>query len=66
LEEDNSIKKCQVYAVPENLVHAGKDNVITIRVFNIQHRGGIVEGPVGFVKRSNLTKNYRDLSVPEN
>jgi len=63
-ETDN--KKCHSYTIPENLILSKKDNVITIRVYNSEHRGGIVDGPVGFVKVINFNKYFKEMAEIEN
>jgi sialate O-acetylesterase len=64
--EEEPAKKCRSYVVPEDLIIPNKDNIIAIRVFNIQQRGGIVEGPVGFAKQVNFNRYFKDLTVSEN
>lgn len=59
--DEESARRCQAYTVPENLIIPSKDNVISIRVYNAQHRGGIVEGPVGFVKQANYNRYFKDM-----
>lgn len=61
--EDDSGTRCRAYIVPENLLSAKKDNVIAIRVYNIEHRGGIVDGPAGFVKQLNYNRYFKDMIV---
>jgi hypothetical protein len=65
VNEDNN-KKCHSFNVPENIIRSKKENVITIRVYNNEHRGGIIEGPVGFVKVSNFNKYFKELAEIEN
>ena len=64
--EEQQDKKCHSYPVPENLIKPNKDNVIAIRVFNPQHRGGIVEGPVGFMKLGNFNRYFKEFAGGEN
>lgn len=64
--EEESGKKCYSFVVPDNLIKPNKENIIAIRVFNAQHRGGIVEGPVGFVKQANFNRYFKDIAGSEN
>jgi len=64
--EEESGKKCHSYTIPENVMIPNKENIISIRIFNVQHRGGIVDGPVGFVKVSNFNKYYKELAEMQN
>ena len=65
IEEEFS-KKSRSYTIPENLIKPNKDNVIAIRIYNIQHRGGIIEGPVGFVKQASVARYFKDFVGNEN
>lgn len=60
-ETDETKKKCRTYTIPENLLHTNKQNLISIRVFNVEHRGGIVEGPVGLFKSATFAKYSKEL-----
>jgi len=63
--EEGVKKKCCSFAIPENLLLRNRDNVIAIKVYNVQHGGGIVDGPVGFVKQVNFNRYFKDLVVSE-
>jgi len=62
IDDDNTDnQKCHSFTIPDNLIHPRKENVIAIKVFNVQHRGGIVDGPVGFVKLSTYTRYFKEM-----
>lgn len=63
--DEGKLRKCSAFNVPENLLIHSKDNVIAIKVYNVQHGGGIVDGPVGFVKLANYNRYFKDLVVNE-
>jgi hypothetical protein len=48
--------KPRVYNIPDNLILPNKENSIAIRILNDKFRGGIVEGPVGFIRLSVYNK----------
>jgi hypothetical protein len=50
----NDYQKWRVYPVPPSLLHAGKENVIAVRVFDTYMHGGIYEGPIGLVTREKF------------
>lgn len=47
------------YFLPDNLVHWGGDNLIAVRVWDGQSRGGIYEGPIGLLSKENFNRIYR-------
>jgi sialate O-acetylesterase len=62
-ETENILEECykpRVYLIPENLIFSNKENSIAIRVLNDKFRGGIVEGPVGFIRLSVYNKLVKD------
>jgi sialate O-acetylesterase len=53
----------RVYSVPEEVLKRGGNNVIAVRVYDQQGRGGIYEGPVSLLPRSEYRyfwKEYRN------
>ncbi len=51
------------YAVPDHILKPGKENVIAVRVYDQQQRGGIYEGPITILPRKEYKqfwKSYRD------
>jgi hypothetical protein len=58
---DESKKLMRAYDIPENLLIAGKENIICVRVYNFQNRGGITDGPVGIMKLINFNRYFKDF-----
>jgi hypothetical protein len=55
--------KYRTYAVPEDVLKPGKNNVIAVRVYDQVGAGGIYEGPITLLPRSEYRqywKKYRD------
>jgi sialate O-acetylesterase len=51
------------YSVPDDLLRPGKENVIAVRVYDQQQGGGIYEGPITIIPRSEYKqfwRNYRE------
>ncbi len=48
----------RIYKIPKNVLKKEGVNVIAIRVYDAQWRGGIYEGPIGIMTESNC-KTYR-------
>jgi len=46
----------RVYRIPDNLLSSNGMNIIAVRVYDEQQRGGIYEGPIGLMDE----ENYRD------
>ena len=49
---DDEYNRYRNYSIPDDLLRAGKDNVIAIRVYDQEGRGGIYEGPLTIIPRS--------------
>lgn len=60
-ETDNH--KLRIYSIPENLLTSNKENVITIRVSDLELKGGIVEGPLGLMKLTNFNRFYKEFEI---
>ena len=58
--------KPRVYLIPENLIRINKENTVSIRVYNIQFRGGLVDGPVGIVKLSTYNRFLKEKGENDN
>lgn len=52
----------RAYPIPQNLLRRNSKNTITVRVYDGLIDGGIYEGPVGIMTRSNFEKRYRSHS----
>jgi len=48
----------RIYEIPKNLIKPG-NNIIAVRVYDYTGAGGIYEGPVGIMDKSNM-KQYQD------
>jgi hypothetical protein len=48
--------KLRVYSVPRSMIRYGQVNVIAVRVYDTGSDGGIYEGPVGFIQRSEYIR----------
>jgi hypothetical protein len=50
----------RTYFIPDNLLHPGKENVIAVRVYDQTGEGGIFEGPLTIIPRTNYKQFWRD------
>jgi hypothetical protein len=60
---NDEYNKYRTYSVPEGTLKAGKDNVIAVRVYDQTGAGGIYDGPITLLPRSEYKqfwKKYRD------
>lgn len=60
---DDEYNRYRNYSIPDDLLKPGKNNVIAIRVYDQQERGGIYEGPITIIPRSEYKqfwRKYRD------
>jgi len=60
---DDEYNRYRNYSIPDDLLRAGKDNLIAVRVYDQQGRGGIYEGPLTIIPRSeykHFWRKYRD------
>jgi sialate O-acetylesterase len=51
--------RIRIYTVPSDMFTAGAINILLVYVKDTQSRGGIYEGPVGFMKQADFTRYYR-------
>lgn len=56
-----SFTKIRAYDIPPDLVKIGQTNAIAIRVLDIGNVGGIYEGPVAIVPKSQLKEFLKDF-----
>ncbi len=49
----------RVYKIPGGLLKSNGRNVIAVRVYDSKFRGGIYEGPIGFMTEENYEKYRR-------
>lgn len=60
---NNEYNQYRNYSVPDDLLRPGQDNVIAIRVYDQEQKGGIYEGPITLLPRKEYKqfwKKYRD------
>jgi hypothetical protein len=60
---DNECNVSRTYFIPDDLLKAGATNTIAVRVYDQESRGGIYEGPITIIKRSEYKafwKKYRE------
>ncbi|SMO72898.1 sialate O-acetylesterase [Saccharicrinis carchari] len=51
------------YLIPQGLIHPDKKNTIHVRVSDFYQEGGIVEGPVGFIKQEDYIRYWRNKKM---
>jgi hypothetical protein len=60
---DDEYNRYRNYSIPDDLLRAGKDNLIAVRVYDQEGRGGVYEGPLTIIPRSEYKqfwRKYRD------
>ncbi len=55
-------QELRVYDIPDGLLTSKKDNVVTIRVFDSEQKGGIIEGSIGLMKLANFKRFYKNTA----
>ena len=61
--DDGEWERYRTYSVPDGILIPGKDNVIAVRTYDQEGRGGIYEGPITLLPRSEYKqfwRKYRD------
>jgi len=53
---DREYQELRTYTIPSNVLKAGADNVIAVRVFDGMGFGGIYQGPLGIITREQYKK----------
>ncbi len=53
-------RKPRTYFIPEGLLKPGKENVIAVRVYDQEGKGGIYEGPITLIPRTEYKSFWRD------
>jgi Glycosyl hydrolases family 2, sugar binding domain len=59
---DDDWQKPRTYFIPDGLLKPGKENVIAVRVYDMEGSGGIFEGPISIIARTEYKqfwKRYR-------
>ncbi len=56
-------KQLRAYLVPEGLIKLSKTNTIQVRVSDFYQEGGIVEGPIGFIKQRDYIAYWRNKKM---
>lgn len=60
---DDEYNRYRNYAIPDDVLKAGRENVIAVRVYDQEQQGGIYEGPITIIPRDEYKqfwKRYRD------
>lgn len=57
--------KPRAYIIPDHILKVKKENIVTIRVYSDKTRGGIVEGPIGFIRLSVYNRLIKDRPITE-
>jgi sialate O-acetylesterase len=57
--DDGEWDRSRTYFIPDGLLRPGKENLIAIRVYDQESRGGIYEGPVTIIPRSEYKAFWR-------
>jgi hypothetical protein len=60
---NDEYSRFRTYAVPPDLLHAGKDNVIAVRVYDQEGVGGIYEGPVTLLPQKEYKQFWRSYRM---
>ncbi|MBA4056531.1 MAG: hypothetical protein C0490_17585, partial [Marivirga sp.] len=53
-------RKPRTYFIPDNLLRAGKQNVIAIRVYDQEQNGGMYEGPLVIIPQNEYKEFWRN------
>jgi sialate O-acetylesterase len=60
---DDEYSRYRNYSIPANVLEPGEENVIAVRVYDQQQRGGIYDGPIIIIPKSQYRqfwKRYRE------
>ena len=60
---DDEYSRYRNYSIPDNVLKPGKENTIAVRVYDQEGQGGIYEGPITIIPRSEYKqfwKRYRE------
>jgi hypothetical protein len=55
--------KLRAYSIPDNLLSANKENILTIRVSDLELKGGIIDGPLGLIKLTNFNHLFKEFEL---
>jgi hypothetical protein len=56
---NNEYNRYRNYSIPDDLLRPGKENIIAVRVYDQQQRGGIYEGPITIIPRQEYKQFWR-------
>jgi len=59
-ERSESYRQNRAYYIPEDLLKSDKNLIITVRVYDRSHGGGIYKGPVGLISQSRYIQYWND------
>jgi len=57
---DDEWDKYRIYYIPNGLLEVGKINVISVRVYDQELRGGIYQGPLAIIPRTEYKEFWRE------
>jgi sialate O-acetylesterase len=57
--DDGEWERTRTYFIPDGLLKPGKENLIAVRVYDQESRGGIYEGPVTIIPQSEYRAFWR-------
>jgi hypothetical protein len=57
---NNEYSKYRTYSVPDGLLRPGKNNVIAVRVYDQEQVGGIYEGPITLLPKSEYKQFWKE------
>jgi sialate O-acetylesterase len=55
--------KPRMYAIPDDLLNQDGENIISIRVYNKNFKGGITDGPIGIIRQTSLNRHIKDKQL---
>lgn len=56
---DNEYDRYRNYSIPDKLLKPGMENVVAVRVYDQEQQGGIYEGPITIIPRSEYKQFWR-------
>ena len=57
---NDEYRKPRTYFIPDDLLRPGKENLIAIRVFDQEQKGGMYEGPLAIIPRTEYKEFWRE------
>ena len=57
---NDEYRKPRTYFIPDELLRPGKENLIAIRVYDQEQKGGMYEGPLAIIPRTQYKEFWRE------